>query len=136
MTICKELSTGTHVEPLGMGLGAVGPKSDRFGETPVLLNSETWWLDYLWQTGYIGLAALLALAAVIVRRLWRGRRNAMSRVALAAMIGLGMGAFFIPVLDEPAVAIPLWTLVAFGLLAAEGNESTAGADSEASPEPA
>jgi hypothetical protein len=125
VTVCKEVSTGTHVEPFGMGLGAVGPKSDRFGETPVLLNSETWYLDYLWQAGYFGLIALLGLAAIIFRRLWRGRRNAMSRVALAVTVGLAAGALFIPVLDEPAVAIPMWTLVAFGLLAAEREPTTA-----------
>jgi O-antigen ligase len=108
-----------------MGLGAVGPKSDRFGETPVLLNSETWYLDYLWQAGYFGLIAFLGLAAIIFRRLWRGRRNAMSRVALAVTVGLAAGALFIPVLDEPAVAIPMWTLVAFGLLAAEREPTVA-----------
>jgi O-antigen ligase len=111
-----------------MGLGAVGPKADRFGETPVLLNSETWYLDYLWQAGYVGLFALMALAAIILLKLWRGRRDPAARLAMAVMVGLGAGALFIPVLDEPAVAIPMWTLVAFGLLSSERATDPAGAD--------
>jgi O-antigen ligase len=102
-----------------MGLGAVGPKSGRFGETPVLLNSEMWYLDYLWQAGFFGLLVLLVLAGVIVRGLWRGRASPMARAALAVMVGLAVGALFIPVIDEPAIAVPMWTLIAFGLLASE-----------------
>jgi hypothetical protein len=125
VTVCREPSSGAHLEPFGMGLGSVGPKSDRFGETPVLLNSEMWYLDYLWQAGFFGLLALLALAAIIVRKLWSGRREAMSRGAIAVMGGLALGALFIPVLDEPTVAVPLWTLLAFGLLAAERAKDAA-----------
>ena len=117
--VCSEVSTGTHLEPFGMGLGAVGPKSGRFGEPVVLINSEMWYLDYLWQAGYFGLFALFALAAVVVRRLWRGRAIPISRAALAVVVGLAAGALFIPVLDEPAVAIPMWTLAALGLLGVE-----------------
>ena len=119
VTVCTVPSTGAHLEPFGMGLGSVGPKSDRFGEIPVVLNSETWYLDYLWQAGFFGFLALLALVAVIVRKLWTGRREAVSRGAMAVMGGLALGALFIPVLDEPTVAVPLWTLLAFGVLAAE-----------------
>ena len=119
MDVCSEVSTGTHLEPFGMGLGAVGPKSGRFGEPVVLINSEMWYLDYLWQAGYFGLFALFALAAVVVRRLWRGRAIPISRAALAVVVGLAAGALFIPVLDEPAVAIPMWTLAALGLLGVE-----------------
>ena len=115
-----------------MGLGTAGPKSGRFGETAAdFISSEMWYLNYLWQAGYLGLLALLALAAIIVRRLWRGRRNALSRAALAGTFGLAAGALFIPVLDEPTVAIPMWTLLALGLLAAERTAATADAASPA-----
>ena len=119
VTVCGERSDGAHVEAFGMGLGAAGPKSGRFGEAPVLLNSEMWYLNYLWQVGVFGMLAWLTLVAMILRRLWSGRRNAISMSAIAVMGGLAVGALFIPVLDEPAVAVPLWTLLAFGLLAAD-----------------
>jgi hypothetical protein len=125
VTVCGERSKGAHLEPFGMGLGAAGPKSGRFGEAPVVLNSEMWYLNYLWQAGAFGLLALLALAAIIIRKLWSGRRNVVSRSALAVMGGLAVGALFIPVLDEPAVAVPLWTLLAFGLLTAERSAPAA-----------
>ena len=101
----------------GTGLGTAGAKSNRFGEVIAsgFVNSEIWYVDYVLQTGYFGLAALFLLIAVVARGLWQRRRNSMSRAALAIGAGLLVGAFFIPVLDEPALAIPLWTLIGLGL---------------------
>jgi hypothetical protein len=110
-------SAASHAGLFGSGLGTAGPKSTRFGEVPAagFLNSEIWYVDYVLQTGFVGLAALLVLVAVVARGLWKRRRNSLSRAALGIGAGLLVGAFFIPILDEPALAIPLWTLVGLGL---------------------
>jgi hypothetical protein len=108
---------GSRISPFGLGLGMAGAKSARFGEVDAssLLKSETWYIDYLLQAGYLGLLALLALAVLIARALWLRRRLPIARAALAAATGLAVGAIFIPVIDEPAVAIPLWSLIGLGL---------------------
>jgi hypothetical protein len=94
-----------------------GAKSARFGQVAALdvLSSETWYVDYLFQAGYVGLLALIVLALAIARVLWIKRSIPVARAALAAAVGLAAGAVFIPVLDEPAVAIPLWALIGLGL---------------------
>ncbi len=106
-----------RLTPFGLGLGMAGAKSARFDQVAALdvLSSETWYVNYLFQAGFFGLLALVALALAIARALWIKRSLPMARAALAAALGLAAGAVFIPVLDEPAVAIPLWGLIGLGL---------------------
>jgi hypothetical protein len=110
---------GLH--PLGIGLGTAGPKSVRFGETGVGLNptihSETWYLTYAIQVGIPGLVALAILLVSLFRSLWIRRAAPMARAALAIGLGPAAGAVFIPILDDPAVAIPLWAIAAVGVTA-------------------
>ncbi len=113
-------TTGTpaaRLAPFGIGLGMAGAKSARFGEVGALdvLSSETWYINFLYQAGYVGLLALIGLALTITRALWTKRSIPVARAGLAAAVGLAAGAVFIPVLDEPAVAIPLWALIGLGL---------------------
>jgi hypothetical protein len=105
---------------LGMGLGTAGPKSFRFGEAgPEPPSSETWYVNYLIQVGIAGLAILALFVLAIIFRLWRSRAVPWSRAAIAIGAGLAIGALGIPVIDEPAVAIPLWSVIGLGLLMAE-----------------
>jgi hypothetical protein len=118
-----------RMEPFGMGLGTAGAKSARFGETAsdAVLNSETWYVDYALQAGYVGLALLLLLAGTIVVGLWRRRAGPLPRAVLAGILGLAVGAVFIPVLDEPSVAVPLWSLAGLAMASAlpGGSSGTA-----------
>ena len=102
--------------PLGLGLGTAGPKAARFGESasssPIL--TETWYLVYAIQVGIAGLGLLVATALLILAGLWRSRASPISRGVIALGLGLGAGALFIPIIDEPTVFTPLW---AFGGLA-------------------
>lgn len=110
-----------RISLLGMGLGTAGPKSARFGgsgsEPPI--SSETWYVNYLLQVGLVGLAILALFVLAIVVRLWRSRNVPWSRAAIAIGAGLAVGALAIPVVDEPAVALPLWSVLGLGLLLAE-----------------
>lgn len=128
-------SPSARLAPFGIGLGMAGAKSARFGEVGAtdVLSSETWYVNYLFQAGYVGLLALIGLALTIARVLWIKRRIPVARAALAASVGLAAGAVFIPVLDEPAVAIPLWALIGLGLgssLASTARTPTAAGPSE------
>ncbi len=127
------LTPAARIAPFGIGMGMAGAKSARFGQVSAdnVLSSETWYVNYLLQAGYVGLLALLALVAVVARTLWRKRRIPEARAALAAAAGLAVGALFIPVIDEPAVAIPLWALIGLGL----GSTATATTAAAASESP-
>jgi hypothetical protein len=109
--------------PLGLGLGTAGPKAARFGETeggPRILT-ETWYILYAIQVGVVGLGLLLATAWVILVRLWRSRDAPISRLALALGFGLGAGAVFIPIIEEPTVWTPLWAFAGLAVGLALGR---------------
>jgi hypothetical protein len=63
------------------------------------------------QVGIAGLVLTGALVVVIIKALWSARSSAWSVLALGLLFGAGAGALFISVVNEPAVAVPLWTLV-------------------------
>jgi hypothetical protein len=110
--------------PLGLGLGTAGPKAARFDEQqgrPRILT-ETWYILYAIQVGVIGFGLLMVTALTILRRLWLDRLRPISRVALGIAVGLGAGAVFIPVIEDPTVFTPLWALtgIALALAAAAG----------------
>jgi hypothetical protein len=114
-----------RISLLGMGLGTAGPKSIRFGESgPEPPSSETWYVNYLIQVGIVGLAILAMFVLAIIIRLWRSRQVPWSRAAIAIGAGLAIGALGIPVIDEPAVSIPLWSVIGLGLLLAERESRT------------
>ena len=105
--------------PLGLGLGTAGPKASRFNEEegrPRILT-ETWYILYAIQVGVVGLGLLLATAGTILWRLWRDRMLPLSRVALGIAVGLGAGAVFIPVIEDPSVFTPLWAIAGMALAA-------------------
>jgi hypothetical protein len=78
-------------------------------------------LDYVIQVGIPGLLALVAFLLIIARTLWRSRAHVLSRTAFAIALGPALGAVFIPILDDPAVAIPFWSVLALGVIAGRGQ---------------
>lgn len=106
--------------PLGLGLGTAGPKAVRFGESPgsARILTETWYLVYAIQVGVLGLLLLLATGLVLLVELWRSRGSPLSRAAIAMGVGLGAGALFIPIIDEPTVFTPLWAFSGLAVAAA------------------
>lgn len=103
--------------PLGAGLGMAGPKSVRFGEvgTAPALASEMWYLTYAMQVGVIGFAALASLLVVVLAGLWRRHPAPWPTLALGVWLGLGVGALFIPIVEDPSIATPMWVLGAVAL---------------------
>ncbi len=117
-----------YANPLGVGLGMVGPKSIRFGDPGAqpVLASETWWIAYAMQVGVVGLIALVAFVIAVGRELARIPRDPWSRVALAIGLGLCVGALFIPIIDDPSVATPLCAIAGLALAGRRIRDQIAG----------
>jgi hypothetical protein len=105
-------SDGTHFSWLGDGLGTTGTKSDRFSESSQpQRHSDIFYLTYTMQVGIAGLVLTGAFVVVVLMALWSARSSSWSVLAAGLLIGIGAGAVFIHVVNDPAVAFPLWTLV-------------------------
>ena len=77
-----------------------------------------WYLVYAIQVGIVGFLAFAALGLAVLWRLWQGRAQAMSSAMLGICLGLGVGAVFIPVVEDPAVFTPLWAFSAIAIATA------------------
>ena len=106
--------------PLGLGLGTAGPKAGRFDESAsnARILTEAWYIVYAIQVGIGGALLFGALVLAVLRRLWAVRRSPVAQAAIAVGVGLAVGALFIPIIDEPTVATPLWTIAALGIAGA------------------
>ncbi|MEO8273051.1 MAG: O-antigen ligase family protein [Chloroflexota bacterium] len=114
--------------PLGLGLGTAGPKAARFGETngrPRILT-ETWYVLYAIQVGVFGLLLLALTALAILLRAWRSRASPVARFVIAAAVGLGAGALFIPIIEEPTIYTPLWAFAGLALALGAAASGTGG----------
>jgi riboflavin transporter FmnP len=88
------------------------------------------------QVGIAGLVLTGAFVVVVLMALWSARSSSWSVLAAGLLIGIGAGAVFIHVVNDPAVAVPLWTLVGLAVAqtaVASGSARTAftGAESGA-----
>jgi len=113
----EPLPDGTRSSWLGDGLGTAGTKSERFSQSSELQrHSEIWYVTYTMQVGIAGLVLTAAFILVLLMALWSTRSSSWSVLAAGLLVGIGAGALFIHVVNDPAVAVPIWTLVgvAFG----------------------
>lgn len=103
--------------PFGRGLGTAGPLATRFGEAAPegSFHSEMWYANFVIQAGTVGAAILAFFLLAVGLRLVRIRRLPWSSAALGIGAGLAIGAVVIPIIDAPAVAIPLAAVVGLGL---------------------
>lgn len=109
---------------LGDGLGTAGPKSTRFSGDEPTRHSEIWYLNFIWQVGMVGLLLAGILVVVMLITFFSARPRPWAAAAAAALLALGAGGLFIPVLDEPAVALSLWAILGLAIastLKAEGE---------------
>ena len=106
--------------PLGLGLGTAGPKASRFAEEVAggRILTEMWYLAYAIQVGIVGALVFAALVLAVLWRLWQTRAWPMSSAMLGVCLGLGVGAMFIPIIEDPSVFTPLWALSGLAIASA------------------
>lgn len=107
--------------PLGNGLGTVGSRTQRFGDT-MPLHSESYYLEMAMEKGIPGLGLYLLVVGSAAGALFKtireerdDRRRALPVAGLAVLLGLSAAANFIPALYEIPVASYMWFFVGLGL---------------------
>jgi hypothetical protein len=111
--------------PLGMGIGMVGPRARRFMEEFQIGHAESTYLQFGMETGVLGMILLLITLFSLVATLWRLREKKRGREDLLAqrltelffIIWVGALTVFVvtPLLQNMLVASYLWLLVGFAL---------------------
>ncbi|MCX6469614.1 MAG: O-antigen ligase family protein [Corynebacteriales bacterium] len=101
--------------PIGGGLGEVGPRAVRFTQSPVLV--ESYWLVIGLESGLIVLAMYLAILVFLtLTGLKAGTLVAFT--APAALAGSLVSQMVLPTMQEGAVCYTLWIVVSCGIAAA------------------
>ena len=101
----KEIAT----EPLGRGPGTAGPAGVYNSGHPARI-SENYFLQIGQETGWLGLALLIAIFVLIIKNLWQRRTLVLAQVLLASFAGLSVMALLMHLWTDDTVAY-LW----FGL---------------------
>jgi hypothetical protein len=106
--------------PFGHGLGSAGATARRFGRAAADTTAENYYIQVAQEVGLVGGVSFLVLFLTSLRRLFKSPSggSGASTAALAALLGLGIAAFFLHAFDGATISLPLFTLVGIGLGAA------------------
>lgn len=94
-------------KPLGTGIGSTGSAS-LLGDEPVVVESQ--YLMVAHETGWLGLAYLLAIYGLILWQLWNNKKDWLSLGVFASGVGLAVIGLFLPVFADDTVSIIWWGL--------------------------
>jgi putative inorganic carbon (HCO3(-)) transporter len=104
--------------PLGIGLGTVGPRAEQFGEAYLV---ESFWLLLGLEAGIIVLALYLALLLRLFVLSLKAR-GALPFMGAAALSGTVMSQLVLPTFQEGAVSFTVWIVVGLALVAIRSEE--------------
>lgn len=105
-------------QPMGIGIGMVGPRAKRFGTQVKTEHSESTYLQIAMEIGLLGVFLVIAYLVAVVVALERIRRRlpeesdirAVSQTAVAFWVG-GLAAFtFLPLFQNLVLASYMWFL--------------------------
>lgn len=108
----RSLEQGTAqmlTEPVGRGIGSTGSASLLSGQ-PLIIENQ--YLLVAHEVGWLGLAIFLAIFFIVMRRLWRMRRDPWALGLFASGVGLAMIGILLPVWADDTVSLVWWGLAA------------------------
>lgn len=112
----RESSTDVHADlfkkgielsaqnPLGMGLGTIGPASVRFEK----LLTENWYLQIALEMGWLGLILFLAILIELSRKFLRDRENFIKTGLFLCLLGISVTGLFTHSFEETTTALLLF----------------------------
>lgn len=109
----------TH--PLGIGLGAAGPVSQRYAVWPDKgFISENWYLQIFEELGWLGGIIFLILFCGIVWELWKRKADSIALGASLSLIGIGIAALFLHTWADASTAIVAWGVAGVAMARRKG----------------
>jgi len=110
-------------QPFGGGPGTAGPASV-YNKAPALI-AENYYIQIGQELGVLGFGLFVAINALAVRRLWRGRDSQLSLVLLASFIGLIAVNMLSHAWTDDTLAYIWWGLAGAALAVPKGQASAA-----------
>jgi hypothetical protein len=109
----RHLSEGVRSvieEPLGRGPGTAGPASVRNDQPPRL--AENYFIQIAQEVGVLGLALFIAINAYVAHKLWQQRRDTLSLILLASLIGITFINLLSHAWTDDTLSLLWWSLAA------------------------
>jgi preprotein translocase subunit SecE len=107
----RDVSTSAHFNPMGMGLGTVGPASVRFQK----LLTENWFLQIADEMGVIGLLIFLGILFFISKKLLADKTNLRKVGLFLGLLGICVAGLFTHSFEETTTALLLFGFVGIGI---------------------
>lgn len=99
-------------QPLGAGVGSTGSAS-LLGDSPIIIENQ--YLFVAHETGWLGLAAFLAIQVLVLWRLWKCRAHWFNVATFASGVGLMVVGLLLPVWVDDTVSMIWWGAAAVAL---------------------
>jgi len=106
-------------QPLGGGIGSTGSAS-LLTDSPLIIENQYLFIAH--ETGWIGLGMFVAIAWLILSKLWRGRKDWFVLGVFASGVALALIGLIQPVWVDETVAIIWWGLAAIALIRSRNKE--------------
>lgn len=100
------------VQPLGAGVGSTGSAS-LLGSNGIIIENS--YLMIAHEVGWLGLGVFIVLFVLLMRQLWRGRRDWLALAMFASGCGLAFIGLMLPVWADDTVSIVWWGLAAVAI---------------------
>jgi hypothetical protein len=112
-TALKDGLKDISASPLGDGVGSAGPASVYNGNKTEI--SENYFIQIGQETGWLGMALLLAINALLALELWRRRQDPLALGLFAALVGLTFVNLLSHAWADDTLAYIFWGLAAIAL---------------------
>lgn len=109
----KGVSDVIH-EPLGRGPGTAGPASARNSEPTRI--AENYFLQIGQEVGVIGMAIFIAINTLLVKQLWRQRKEQLPKILLASFVGLTFINLLSHAWTDDTISYLWWSLAGIALV--------------------
>lgn len=100
-------------QPVGAGIGSTGSAS-LLGDKPLIIENQ--YLFVAHETGWLGLGLYMAILFIVLKKLYKNRRDRLSLGVLASGVALAAIGLIQPVFVDDTISLVWWGLAAVALV--------------------
>jgi hypothetical protein len=106
-------------QPLGGGIGSTGSAS-LLTDSPLIIENQYLFIAH--ESGWLGLILFVGITALLLAKLWRGRRDWFVLGVFSSGVALALIGVIQPVWVDETVSLIWWGLAAIALVRARGSD--------------